>query len=114
MFVNSDYLDYKYIVDVSDNYVCLSKRSSVSADWQHPTTIDVIYQYFNPSIITLESSMTFSSSQQFSLADVSDNFFDRADCPQLIVCELSVIFFILFVLNALTRFVRKGGVFFGS
>lgn len=114
MFVNNDYLDYKYIVDVSDNYVCLAKRSSVSADWQHPITIDVIYQYLNPSIITLESSKTFSSSQQFSLVDVSDNFFERADCPQIITCELLVIFFIMFVLNALTRFVRKGGVFFGS
>lgn len=114
MFVNSDYLDYKYIVDVSDNYVCLAKRSFVSADWQNPTTIDVIYQYICPSIMTVEAKRTFSDSQQFSLADVSDNFFERADCPQIITCELAVIFFILFVLNALTRFVRKGGVFFGS
>lgn len=114
MFVNSDYLDYRYIVDVSDNYVCLAKTSSVSADWQNPITIDVIYQYLNPSIMTLESSMTFSNSQQFSLVDVSDNFFERSDCPQIISCQLAVIFFILFVLNALTRFVRKGGVFFGS
>lgn len=114
MFVNSDYLDYKYIVDVSDNYVCLAKRSSVSADWQNPTTIDVIYQYISPSIMTVEAKRTFSDYQQFSLADVSDNFFERADCPQIITCELAVIFFILFVLNALTRFVRKGGVFFGS
>ena len=114
MFVNSDYLDYEYIIEASDNYICLAKRSSVSADWQNPVTIDVIYQYVSPSIMTVEAERTFNSSQTFSRVDVSDNFFERADCPQIIVCELLVIFFILFVLNALTRFVRKGGVFFGS
>lgn len=114
MFVNSDYLDFDNIVEISDNYVCLSKRSSVTADWQNPTTIDVIYQYSYPSILTIESERTFNSSQNFYPADVTDDFFERSDAPIIIVCELIVIFFILFVLNALTRFVRKGGVFFGS
>lgn len=114
MFVNTNYLDYEYIVEASDNYICLAKRSSVSANWQNPTTIDVIYQYISPSIMTVEAERTFTNSQEFSLVEVSDNFFKRADCPQLIICELAVIFFILFILNALTRFVRKGGVFFGS
>lgn len=114
MFVNSDYLNYDNIVEVGENYICLSKVNSVSADWQNPKTIDIIYQYISPSILTIESSRTFSSSQIFENVEVSDNFFDRADSPQIIMCELAVIFFILFILNALTRFVRKGGVFFGS
>lgn len=114
MFVNSDFLNYDNIVEVGDNYVCLAKTSSVSADWQNPRTIDVIYQYFTPSILTIETTKTFNSSQIFESIETSDDFFDRPDCPQIICCELAVIFFVLFILNGLTRFVKKGGVFFGS
>lgn len=114
MFVNSEYLNYDNIVEIGDNFVCLTKVSSVSADWQNPSTIDVIYQYNFPSILTIETERTFNSSQYFPSVETSDNFFDRPDCPQIISCELAVIFFILFVLNGLTRFVKKGGIFFGQ
>lgn len=114
MFVNSEYLNYDNIVELGDNYVCLTRSSSVDADWQNPKTINVVYQYITPSVLSIESTRTFTSSQTFESIETSDYFFDRADCPQIICCELAVIFFIIFILNGLTRFVKKGGVFFGS
>lgn len=114
MFVNSEYLAYDNVVEFGDNYICLTKKTSVNGTWDNPVNIDVIYQYIEPSILTIPSTKTFTHSETFEAIETSDNFFDRADCPQIVVCNFSVIFFILFFLNGLTRFVKKGGVFFGS
>lgn len=114
MFIDENYKNYKYVVGVSDNYVVLSKTPSVTADWQSPKTIDVIYQYLNPSFLVIEDTRTFSSSQSFDSVDSSQSFFSRADCNSIILSQFLVIFFVIFVLNGLTRFVKKGGVFFGN
>lgn len=113
MFVNDDYSSYQYLVGISDNYVILAKTSSVTADWQNPKTIDVIYQYLNPSFVTIEDTRTFSSSQTFERIETSQSFFARSDSLDLIKVQVILIFMILFFLNGLTRFVKKGGVFFG-
>lgn len=113
MFVNNNYSNYKYVVGISDNYLILSKQSSVNADWNNPKTIDVIYQYLNPSFLTVEATRTFTSVTNFSEIETSQSFFARNDCLDIIKVQFLVIFFMIFILNALTRFVRKGGVFFG-
>jgi len=114
MFVNEDYLNYNKVVSVSDNYVVLSKTSIVNADWQNPRTIDVIIQYFKPSFLTIEDTRTYTSNQQFNSISVDDNFYSRSDCLDIIVVQFLVIFFVIFCLNGLTRFVKKGGIFFGN
>lgn len=114
MFVNSDYLNYDNVVDISDNYVILTNSRSVNGEWQHPDTINIIYQYLKPSFLTIEDKMTFTTSKTFEPIDVSDNFWERADALNIIVVQFFIIFFILFIFNSLTRFVRKGGVIFGS
>lgn len=114
MYVPSDYDDYCYLVDISDNYIVLSNRHVVNGSWDNPVTIPVIYQYFNPSIVTLPLSYTVSSSRTFQEVEISDSFYSRSDCPQLICTCLMLIFFILFLLNGLTRLFKRGGIFFGS
>lgn len=114
MYLNENYKNYKYVVGISDNYLILSKRSSVIASWDNPQTIDVIYQYLNPSFLTVEATRQFTTTTYFSEVDTSQNFFARADSLDLIKVQMIIIFFVIFVLNGLTRFVKKGGVFFGS
>lgn len=114
MFVNEDYSNYKYVVGLSDNYLVLSKQSNVNASVLNPVTIDVVYQYLNPSFLTVEATRTFTSSTIFSEVETSQSFFARSDSLDLIKVQVILIFMILFFLNGLTRFVRKGGVFFGS
>lgn len=114
MYVNEEYSQYKYVVGISDNYLILAKQPNVVADWNNPKTIDVVYQYLNPSFLTVEATRTFTSTTVFSEVETSQSFFARADSLDLIKVQMIVIFFVIFVLNALTRFVRKGGVFFGS
>lgn len=114
MFVNEDYIDYRYVVGISDNYLILAKQSSVNASWDNPRTIDVIYQYLNPSFLTVEATRTFNATTTFSEVDVSDSFFARADSLDLIKVQVILIFMILYFINGLTKFVHKGGVFFGT
>lgn len=114
VFVNEEYNNYKYLVEASDNYVCLAKTSSVTGDWQNPTTIDVVYQYLEPSFLTIEDEITFTSEKTFSRVETTQSFYARRDCLGLIGIQFLIGFFILFLFNSLTRFVRKGGVIFGS
>ena len=71
MFVNSDYLDYKYLVSVSDNYVVLTDQHTVNGSWQDPEQIDIIYQFFEPSTLTIESTRSFSSQNTFDQISVT-------------------------------------------
>lgn len=115
MFINENYKNYKYVAGISDNYLILSKQSSVIASWDNPKTIDVVYQYLNPSFLTVEATRTFNTNTYFSEVDESSqSFFARADCNYIIQSQFLIIFFVVFVLNGLTRFVKKGGVFFGQ
>lgn len=114
MFINDNYKNYKYVVGISDNYLILTKQSQVSASWDNPRTIDVVYQYLNPSFLTIEATRTFTTTTVFSEIDTSQSFYARADCLDIIKVQFLVIFFVVFIFNAMTRFVRKGGVIFGS
>ena len=114
MYVPEDYANYKYLVSYSDNFVVLTNTRTVSASWDNPRTIDTIVQYHFPSIFTLESTATVTSNRTYEQVEISDSFYSRADCPQLICAIFILIFFLLFIINGLTRFVRRGGVFFGN
>ena len=114
MFVNEDYSNYKYIVSASDNYVILTNRRTVNGSYLAPETISIIYQYLNPSFITIEGTRTVNSSVTYEPIDISNSFFARADCLDIIKVQFILILFIAFLFNGLTRFVRKGGVLFGK
>ena len=114
MFVNEDYSDFKYVVGVSDNYLILSDVDHVNADWNNQRTINVIYQYLTPSFLTIEATRTFNTTTYFSEVETSQSFFSRADCNAILLSQFLVIFFVAFIFNGLTRFVRKGGALFGS
>lgn len=114
MFVNEGYENYKYLVEASDNYIILSRDSYVDGTWDNPDTIDVIYQYIKPSILTIESELTYTTSKDFVKIEQSQNYWERGDNCEIILASFTMLFFILFIINALTRLVRKGGIFFGS
>lgn len=114
MFVNSDYLDYKYLVSASDNYVVLSNQHSANGTWQDPDEIDVIYQYFYPSTLTIESTRSVSNYSYYEQVNVTDDYWERADCPIITCAGFMNLAFILFIINATTRLVRKGGILFGK
>lgn len=115
MFVNEDYQNFKYVVSVSDNYVCLTNRSFVNADWQNSQTIDVIYQYLKPSFLVIEGERTFTNSQNFEQISVTSDDFYRADyCDYFNSAMLFIGVIVFTILTALTRIVKKGGMINGQ
>lgn len=114
MFVNSDFLDYDNIVEFSDNFIVLSKVSSVSATFDNPRTIPVVVQYLYPSTLCVVTTRTFRSNTSFEPIEVSDDFYSRSDCPQLISTIFICIFFLCFIINGLTKLFKRGGIFFGQ
>lgn len=111
MFVNEEYKNYKYLVSASDNYVILTNRRSINADWQNPVEYPVIYQYFDPSYINIEATRTTSSSVVFPEVEVSQDFWDRPDCSELAVVITICVILLMFVINSITEFVQRGGIF---
>lgn len=114
MFVNSDYLDYKYIVEISDNYIILTNQRRTTGTWQEPEEIDVIYQYIKPSILTIEDTITTTSSRTLTEIEVTDEYWNRADACEIGNTTIIIFFTILFFINMITRLFKKGGMFFGS
>lgn len=111
MYVPEDYENYKYLVSANDNFVVLTNTRNVVASWDNPKSVNVVYQYFIPSIYTISDTVTFSNNKEFTEIETSTSFYDRADCPQLITCSLLLIFFLLFIFNGVTKFARRGGIF---
>lgn len=113
MYINSDYENYKYLVDYSDNYIVLSTSSKIYGSSGDIDTIPVVVQYLTPSPLTIET--TYSSYETSSFSDVSDtfsqDFFDRADSLSLFGCHFIFIVFIVFIFNQLTKLFKKGGIF---
>lgn len=114
MYVPEGYEDFKYIVDFSDNYIVLSDRSSVSGDWQNPVERDVLVVYHVPSIYHFTYKRRFTTSQQFTRVDVDSSIYSRADCPNIVCASFCLGLLIVFCINGLTKFVKRGGIFFGS
>lgn len=111
MFVNEKYQDYKYLVEVGDNYVVLTNRRNVYADYDNPATYRTIIQYLYPSYITFETTNTTYKDVTFEEIEVSNNYWDRADVPFLFSTSAIVVFLICIVINTITEFIQKGGLF---
>ena len=115
-YLPSEYNNYKYLADYGSNYVVLSTSSRILGESGDIDTIPCVIQYFTPSITTIET--TYSSYDTRSFTDVSDSFsdsiFDRADFPQIFMCNFIIIFIFAFILNQLTKLVTRGGVFGNS
>lgn len=114
LFVNEGYERYKYVVDESDNYVVLTNQRTVTADWQNPEEIEVIYQYIKPSILTIEDTRTYTSNTVFEEIETTDDLWYRGDCPEIQMCMIIMCMFLIWIFNALTKIGKKGGIFFGQ
>jgi len=47
-------------------------------------------------------------------SSVSDSIYDRADFPIIFLCGFIILLIFAFVINQLSRLVKKGGILFGS
>lgn len=112
-YMNSDYSDYKYLVEAHDDFLILSSRSHISGSSGDIDYIPIIYQYLSPSSLTIPSR--YYSYDTLTFVDVSsqfsDSIYDRKDFPLIFICGFIILLIFLFVLNNLTKLVHKGGIF---
>lgn len=111
MYINSDIPSgYKYIYEVGSNYVALTDVSSVESGDQ----LDCYYQYLEPSWLFVHANTVAGSDMRLAqIQDVSTSDYSRADFPQIFVAGMVLFFFILYIMNGVTKLVHKGGIFFG-
>ena len=128
---------YDRIAELTDNYVVLVREQTL----YNSHTYDAYVQYFNPSVlvvhldryvITKGNQINYSynyinnglytyvesvdenfSLSTSSLSDISNDYWDRYDLPQILFCQFLFVFLFVWVLNQLSKFVKKGGVFSG-
>lgn len=127
--------DYRYIVDLQSNYIVLYNHSSISSI---NSPISVYIQFFTPSqyvyipnyyltnssLILTELTTTYdlvdSSSTDIEYTTrlsqldndyISSDIFDRSDFPQIFICGFIILFLFAFILNNLSKLVKKGGIF---
>lgn len=114
MFISEDVpASYKYLYDVGDNYIALTNTSHSVGSYMDPDEISIIYQFFQPSFQTLETSVEVYNERYYDnvSSQFSDNFFDRSDAPQIFICQFLICVWFVWLLNQLSKLVHKGGVF---
>lgn len=113
VYLDDTYSNYKYLVEASDNYIVLSNDNMVTGSWENPDTIDIIYVYFKPSTLVLQSSRTFSNTQRFTnvSSNFDDNFWNRVDATNMLLVGSIVVLWFCIIANCVTSLVNKGGIF---
>lgn len=111
IYLDPNYSNYKYLVEVHDNYLVLSNSRSVDGTWEFPDTINVVYQYLEPSYLSIPSRLSFSSSRSFSEVSTSSDYWTRSDSLEIFMCGFYILLIILFIVNGLGRLFRRGGAF---
>ena len=112
MFVNSDIPSgYKYVYAAGSNYIALTNVSS----YESGDSLDCYYQYLEPSWLYVHTYATTSSEGRCrELTDISTSDYARADFPEIFITGMVLLFFILWLINSMTRMIHKGGIFFGA
>lgn len=110
MYIDNDYLSYSYLVEAHDNYVILSNVSSIQGESGDFDSVHAVYNYFSPPVtipFTYYSYDTFN----FPSIEVDNNFSSRADFPFIFLCSFTLIFVLIFIINQLSKLVKKGRYF---
>lgn len=126
---------YNRLAEISDNYLVWVRESTLKSG----TSYSAYIQYINPSAflvftdnykITKGTSYTYDAhytnngmysyvdyySADYSLSTMSvdsdelvSGTYDRADAPQIFICQFICCLFFVWLLNQLTKIVRKDG-----
>lgn len=131
--------EYNHIAEINDSYVVYVRESTL----QNGSTYNAYYQFWEPSFVYLftnnykiktgtnygltynytsngMSSYLNSATVNYSLTTlpvdsdlITNNDFDRADMPKIFICQFLCVLIFVFILNQLSKLVKKGGAFFG-
>lgn len=108
IYLPTDYLDYKYMLNCTNDYIDLTTQSSIPSN----TNYEYIRVYSNrEGLVQLRSNTTGYYGTTATLVNVTDSFFARRDCLDITCVSFVFIFLLLFIFNTVTEFLNKGGIF---
>lgn len=112
MYIPEELKNYKYIVEAHDNYVVLSNKSFIDADYSQPVTIKVLNKYIYPSDFYFYTYNTYYSSRDFvPLENTTSNYMNTIEFVlSAILCYIAIKG-LVWGLNIVTSCVRRGGIF---
>lgn len=109
-YTSSEYLSYNHLVEAHDNYVILSSANKIDGASGDPASVNAIYLYLNPHV---EIPFKYTSEESFNFPSVStsSDIKDSPIFPSIFICSFILIYLFIFLINQLTKLVKKGGVF---
>lgn len=130
---------YNKIAEISDNYIVWVRENTLVSG----TSYNAYIQFLSPSFAWLFTNnykikagtdyrydAHYNNSSMYSYLDyyttsyslstiavseedISTNDYDRADMPSIFICQFLCCVFFVWILNQLSKLVKKGGVFGG-
>lgn len=109
VFLPKEYLDYKYMINCTADYIDLCDVSFIGTN----TNYNYIRVYTNREGFVVEREGNTSNYSTISTTEinVSNSFFARQDCADICVCSLCFILVVVLIFNTVTEFISKGGLF---
>lgn len=133
MFISDEIpATFDRIAELSDNYVVLVKEPKLYTG----SSYEAYVQYFSPSVLvvhlddykiktgdSMSLDYTTNASGDLLSAEVSyelstyelesreNGFYDRYDSPYILFHQFFILFLFVWVLNQMSKLVKKGGVF---
>lgn len=130
---------YNKLAEISDNYLVWVRESKLNSGTSYNAYIQFLtpsFAYFFTDDYKIKTGSDYrynahyNSNNMYSYLDyydceyslttlevasedISTSDYDRADMPQIFVCQFLCCFFFVWILNQLSKLVKKGGVFGG-
>ncbi len=110
IFLPKQYLDYKYMLNCTADYIDLFKESVLSAN----NTYDYIRVYTNREGFVqqrVQVTNNYYSTTTLQEVNVSNSFFARQDASNICITAFAFLFVIILIFNCVTEFISRGGLF---
>lgn len=112
IYLPNEYINYKYLYNITNDYIELTDTKTFTAN----NTYDVIRIYNNYEGLIVEREIitpNYYTTTSHNVVNVTNNFFARKDIEPILIGSIFIIVISLYVLNKVTEFFKKGGVFGG-
>ena len=109
IFLPKEYLDYKYMLNCTADYIDLLDTDYVGTN----TTYNYIRVYTNREGFVVErqgNTSNYSTLTGYEV-NVSNSFFARQDADEICITSASFILVIILIFNTVTEFINRGGLF---
>lgn len=110
IFVPKEYLNYKYMLNCTADYIDLYSEPILYAN----NTYKYIRVYTNREGFIQERINTtgnYYNTTALTEVNVSNSFFARQDASNICITAFSFLFVIILIFNTLTEFISRGGLF---